>query len=516
MNNSTDYQHRLRWILWLAIATSFFFNLGSVPLFDVDEGFFAESTREMFERNDFISPYINGKPNFDKPILIYWLQVTSVAAFGLNEFAVRLPSALAASLWVIAVFAFMRRVRDERLAYYAALVTALALSISVIAKAATADALLNLFVVLAMFAIYLFYKERHARYIVGAFAAMGLGFLTKGPIAVLIPGVVSLVFFALRGEWRAWFRAVLHPGGWLLFIVLAAPWYVLQYQKEGQAFIDGFFFHHNVGRFQGAMEQHGGSYFYYVPAVLVAMLPFSTLVLKVVSRYREIWRDDLMLFCALWFGFVFVFFSLSSTKLPHYMNYGLTGMAILVALVLPEIKSRVAALAPLLLFALVLLLLPEILAGVNTRNDAYTQAVLAAAQAQWGLYERSAAALCIVVGAWLMFTRRHAIANQLFVAGFLCCFLLSGVVLPALGEVIQRPVVEAAALARAQNLRVVMWHLDVPSFSFYAQRVTPRRKPELGEAVLTKFKYLAELPGYEVIYEKNGVVLAQFKNSSQL
>ena len=141
MNDHPAYLQRLRFFLWLAIAVSFFFNLSAIPLFDVDEGAFSEATREMFERGDFISPYLNGVPRYDKPILIYWLQAASVAVFGFEPFAFRLPSALAATLWVLAVSAFVRKVRSPQLGYYAGIVTALCLAVSVIGKAATADAL---------------------------------------------------------------------------------------------------------------------------------------------------------------------------------------------------------------------------------------------------------------------------------------------------------------------------------------------------------------------------------------
>jgi 4-amino-4-deoxy-L-arabinose transferase-like glycosyltransferase len=181
------YLHRLRFVLWLSIAVSFFFNLSAVPLFDVDEGAFSEATREMFERGDFISPYLNGAPRFDKPILIYWLQAGSVALFGFEPFAFRLPSALAATLWVLAVSAFVRKVRSPVLGYYAGIVTALCLAVSVIGKAATADALLNLFIAVSMFAVYQYYKARRTRDLLLGFAAMGLGFSPRGRLRCWFP-----------------------------------------------------------------------------------------------------------------------------------------------------------------------------------------------------------------------------------------------------------------------------------------------------------------------------------------
>lgn len=512
MNDHPAYLQRLRLFLWFSIAVSFFFNLSAVPLFDVDEGAFSEATREMFERGDFISPYLNGVPRYDKPILIYWLQAASVALFGFEAFAFRLPSALAATLWVLAVSAFVRKVRSPQLGYYAGIVTALCLAVTVIGKAATADALLNLFIAVSMFALYLYYQERHTRILLIAFAAMGLGFLTKGPIAVLVPGMVSLLFFALRGEWRAWFKAVTHPGGILLFVAIALPWYVLQYQKEGQAFIEGFFFHHNVGRFQSSMEQHGGSLFYYFPVVLFAALPFSAVIFKAALRWRDVLRDDLLLYCALWFGFVFIFFSVSGTKLPHYMNYGLTGLIVLISVALPELKSRWLTLIPALLLLVLLLALPSLFAyGAQHTGDAYLRELLTVAPDYFGTGYHGVLAVFIAVIGYLMVTPRFTPAHKLFAAGLLTVVAISGLLLPALGEILQRPIQEAALLARKENHTVVMWHMDAPSFSIYAQRATLRRKPQAGDVVLTKSKYLGELPNHEVLYAKNGIVLVKYR-----
>ena len=119
----------MRLLLALAIGVSFFLGLGAVPLFDLDEGAFTEATREMLLRRDFISTWLNGVPRFDKPILIYWLQAASVSLFGQSEWAFRLPSALCATLWVLTVYAFIRKVRGEAAGLMAGAITATAAGI---------------------------------------------------------------------------------------------------------------------------------------------------------------------------------------------------------------------------------------------------------------------------------------------------------------------------------------------------------------------------------------------------
>src|SRR5439155_948599 len=116
-----------------------------------------------------------------------------------------------------------------------------------------------------------------------------------------------------------------------LLIAIAAPWYIAILAKEGRGLIDGFILKHNVGRFTGPVSGHAGSLLYYFPVVLLLTLPFTALLVPVAQRIRDVWRDDLQLYLLLWFVFVFVFFSISGTKLPHYLLYGYTGLVLLAA-----------------------------------------------------------------------------------------------------------------------------------------------------------------------------------------
>ncbi|WP_139042112.1 ArnT family glycosyltransferase, partial [endosymbiont of Riftia pachyptila] len=211
---SADRDARLLLLWLLTLLVGFFLNLHAVPLFDLDEGAFSEATREMFERGDFLSTYLNGVPRYDKPILIYWLQAASVSLFGLNEFAFRLPSALAASLWSLALVLFGRRYFGQGAGLAAGILLAGSIGVTLIGKAATADALLNLCLTLSMLNLYRFFESEQHRYLRLAALAAGLGFLAKGPVSLLIPGAVALLFSLSSGrlrqlgamliDWRAW------------------------------------------------------------------------------------------------------------------------------------------------------------------------------------------------------------------------------------------------------------------------------------------------------------------------
>ena len=504
----------LRLLALLAVAVSFYLNIYAIPLFDLDEGAFSEATREMFVRGDFISTFLDGQPRYDKPILIYWLQAASMFVFGVNEFAFRLPSTLAASLWVLAMFFFVRRVRDERTALLAAIVTATAFEVSVMASAATADALLNLFIVCSMFCVYLYWRERDRRWLLLCFGFIGFGFLTKGPVSVLVPLAVSFLFFAVNKEMKAWWKMVFNPLGIVIFIAIAMPWYVVQYLKEGDAFIQGFFFKHNIDRFGGTMEQHGGSIFYYLPVLLVAVLPFTTVFLKALINAKQLWRDELTRFALLWLVFVVAFFSLSGTKLPHYVLYGLSGMFVVIALWADKVKSRLWLFMPQLVLFVVLLLLPEVIDGaIPGVKDSYLREMLEEYESHFSLAYRLFFVAAIMFTVWCMSERRFLASDKLVFSGIVSAFSLSMFLLPVVGGLHQGPIKEAAQLVNEQGLAekhtIVRWHLNTPSFSVYTQRVTETRRPRAGEIVLTKTKYLPQLAEPEILYRKGGVVMAR-------
>ena len=500
----------LRAALLAMIAVGFFYNLHAIPLFDLDEGAFGEATREMLLRGDFISPYLNGVPRFDKPALIHWLQAASASLLGFSEFALRLPSAVAATLWVLAVYAFLRTLKDERTALCAAIAMAASLEIPIIAKAATADAVLNLFITSAMLTAYLFYHSGRRRYLYASFLLMGLGFLTKGPVAVLIPAATTLLFYLSKGEFRAWLRGAFNPTGITIFLAVALPWYIAQYLQQGDAFLAGFFLKHNIGRFQGAMESHGGNVFYYIPVVLLGTLPYTAILLTTLARAKTLWHDDLGRYALLWFLFVFMFFSLSGTKLPHYIVYGYGGLFILMALSFERLPARGWLLLPPLLLFLCLLSLPELIAyALPSVRDDYVRDMLAHYADYFTLGYRVFFLSASILTLYFMVESRLPNLAKLFASGFLTVFGLSTYVMPLAAALLQTPIKEAALIAKQHDYAVVMWRINTPSFDVYSERLVEKRDPRQGDVVLTKSVFLPQLGKADVLYQKNGIVLAR-------
>src|SRR5207237_4087948 len=396
-----------------------------------------------------------------------------------------------------------------------AVVLATSLGVVIIGRAATADALLNLLIAASMFAAWLHLSTGERRWLYATHAAIGLGVLAKGPIAILVPFAATFLFCASRGELARWARAVFDGRALLLLLAIALPWYGVILAKEGRGFIEGFFLKHNIGRFSGPVSGHSGSLLYYFPALFFVSLPFSALLVPLALRPAALWRDELQRYLLLWFAFVFVFFSLSGTKLPHYVLYGYTGLVILMAAHVDELRSQAWALVPVLLFFLVLLALPY---GVHYAlehvGDPFYRETLSAAL---GEFRTPYFAFCGVLSAIALFAmleRATPLKRKFIVFGFAAVAAVATLVVPVAGYAQQAAIKEAALLCRERGLDVVMWRLNAPSFSVYRGAPTPAREPRPGDVVLTKASRLGELPPslpYDLIYSKRGIVLATIR-----
>lgn len=502
-----------RWLAAAAVAASFFWMLGAAPLFDVDEGAFSQATLEMFQRGDFLSTYLNGAPRYDKPILVYWLQAAAVLALGPTEWAFRLPSALCASGWALITYLFVRRFYGAERAALAAVLLACSLGVHIIGRAATADALLNFLIAASMYAAWLHLSTGERRWLYAAHAAIALGVLAKGPVAILVPLATTFLYCLLKKELRLWARAAFDWRALALFLLIAAPWYAVILASEGRGFVEGFFFKHNLGRFSGPVSGHSGSLFYYFPMLLVLSLPFTALLVPVAARWRTLWRDDLQAYLFLWFAFVFVFFSFSGTKLPHYVLYGYTGLAVLMALHGYEWRREAWALAPGLAFFGGLLALPYALAYALPRiPEPFYREALGAALARFDTFYFAMAAILVALVLYAIVERRTPLARKLIVFGFAAVTSVSTLVVPILGFAQQSAIKEAAQLVRARGLEPILWRLNAPSFSVYRGAPTPSREPRPGDVVVTRASRLVELPArldYELLYSRRGIVVAR-------
>ena len=523
---------RTRWLSFLLPLALLSIRLGGAPLFDVDEGAFSEATREMFERGDFLSTFLNGAPRYDKPILIYWLQAVAVLGFGTSEFAFRLPSVLASALWCHAVAVFAAPRIGSRAALFACGIAATCLGVFVIGRAATADALLNLLIALTLFDAWRHIEDKTNASAPASKAALyraylwiALGVLTKGPVAIVIPAATVFLYALVGGRnfrIRDALRMFFDPLGWLILVVVAAPWYVIALVIHGRDFIDGFLLRHNVERFTGTLQGHSGSAFYYLLMMPLLLWPWlAWLVAAIVEGWRGVRTRNvapLHRFLWIWCIFVIVFFSLSGTKLPHYALYGATPLFVLCAAERERVKSLwLAALPVLLVFAFVIALPDGFMhaAEAGWIHDAYYRAMALRADAALPNFYRPIAWIATLlalialgwhgrIGAILPDTADRTLRAAVIATGLLCA-----IGAPYVGEVLQGPVKRAALVAKQRPEPATLWNFHMPSFSVYRERVTPLRAPEPGELALTRIDRLSADAPVETLYIEGGVVLVK-------
>jgi len=519
MSRDTDLPTALptpTWLLVPALLLGFYWMLGSVPLYDLDEGAFTEATREMLASGNYITPTMDGEPRFDKPVLIYWLQAASMKLLGLNELALRLPSALAATGWLLALWFFVRRHPDSDLATatVAALVMALTLEVSIIAKAATADAVLNLFLALSFFDIYRWYLRPERGTLLRVYLWLGLGFLTKGPVAILFPVLVSFLFFLSVRSLQDWLRAVRFPWGWVLLLAVVLPWHITIYLDTGPGFFENFFLRHNLGRFGTAMHGHQGFFGYYLVVLPLIILPFTGWFLRLLPALRWTWADPLDRFLWLWFTAVFIFFSFSGTKLPHYVLYGATPLFVLMARHRELLVNRWLAFVPPVLFFLLLLLLPELLeSAVGWTQRPHQLAMFELGRTVLDTPYRIAVVLGLILVSAVALWQRLPPWQGLLLVGVIQTAVVSGVLVPRVMEVLQGSVKEAALLARTLDLPTVAYRTNMPSFSLYRQAITPARPPTSGDLVFVRVDKLNRLTQQypnleqEVVFRRGAVAL---------
>jgi 4-amino-4-deoxy-L-arabinose transferase-like glycosyltransferase len=497
-------------LLAVFVAAAFFTNIGGYPLFDEDEGAYTAVTREMLEKRDLLTPRLDGKPFFHKPPFFYWCQAISVSLFGMNEFAFRLPSAIAALMWAGCIFLFVERQYNRQTAWFAAFFLATAIQINIVARAAIPDAFLNLFICLTMFAFYTHFKTGRRLPLIVAFACMGLGFLTKGPIAILIPLVSLTLFYASLKRTAFWMRTLLNPLAWMVFLAVTLPWYVALYALYGYDFIHEIFLVHNVDRFLSPMEGHSGSVLYYVPVILAGLVPYSTLLIGVFADLKNQWRDDLGRFLLLWFAFVFIFFSLAGTKLHHYILYGYVPLLILMAEKASSHNYGRWLFIPPILFVALLWLLPWIVPLILPHiADEFARIVAADAVLEFGrgfsIIMGLAVATIIVVGV----VKRIDQGVKVIVFGLLLIVILNGYLVPKAAGILQAPIKTAALTAREKGLDVIMWKMYYPSFGVYLGRPALRTAPRPGDIIITKIHRLKRVKSHEPLFEAHGIVLTR-------
>jgi 4-amino-4-deoxy-L-arabinose transferase-like glycosyltransferase len=313
-----------RWLVWLLLAvclTSLFCQLGTAGLFEPDEGRNAEKAREILLLKDWITPHEDFFPVLDKPMFFYWLIALSYKAFGVNEWAARLASALAA----LGCFALVYRLALIRWGPWEALWSGLILisgvEFFILSRVVIFDMSLTFCITLAL---YSFYAAVHAGetmrrriYCVLMYGGFAAGTLIKGLVGLLIPGLIIFVYLLIANQWSILRSIYLFPGA-LLFLALVGPWYLLA-EARNPGFLRYYLWDEHFGRFATVNFDREQPWYYFLAVLAVGFFPWSALLPSVIKRHWWQSLEGKKIFLLSWSILPLIFFSLSSSKVAHYI-----------------------------------------------------------------------------------------------------------------------------------------------------------------------------------------------------
>lgn len=521
-----------------SIAISFWLGLGWVPLFDLDEGAFTEATREMMASGNYAATFLDGEPRYDKPIFFYWLQAASIHLFGFNEWAFRLPSVVMASLWAWIVFYFVQEFSNTQRAKIAVLFLINGIWVALIARSAIADAVLNVFLTLLMFDMWRYFhsiqhahttrttmpvktaipaKEwmffKHNILTIRIYLWMALATLTKGPVAIAVPLVVSLIYLLSSRAPFAFYRAYIHPIGWLTYIAVVSPWLYAVYLSQGSGFFEGFIIEHNIKRFTSTRENHGGSLLYYFIILPIILVPYSGLLGSVCKRSITHLQQPLTRYLCIWFTVIFALFSLSKTQLPHYILNGCVPLFVLIAVhVNLHNKNRWALWVPIA-FMMLLTSIPWILPIAHELTDGFVAAMLSRHHEAMPPHYVITSVVCLTLIIAVALLPQLRTWQRLTISGIVLNFFIFTMLVKFISGLQEAPVHHAIQFLknRGGDETVVSFRMHMPSFSVYRQKITPLRAPGVGEIALTRIDRIHKLQQphtqYQQLFESGGLVL---------
>ncbi|MGQ9744546.1 MAG: ArnT family glycosyltransferase [Dissulfurimicrobium sp.] len=551
MSNWRSTRFLLPFIVVLILFVSFF-RLGIITLFDVDEAVFAEATKEMVKTGDFITPTYNGVNRYDKPILFYWAMAASYKAFGINEFAARVPSAVAGVLLALSLFFFVKRFLGDKYAVWSTVSFVLSIFFFIYSHAAVTDMLLTLLITLSLFCFYIFdsadLRDTHlfsfsARNIsiYGFYLFSALAFLTKGLIGIVFPFGIAIIYLMIARGLKA-IKMLFNIKGIVLFIIISGPWYGAQLAINGMEFVDQFFIKHHFARYMDVNSGHSGPFYYFIPVLLCGFFPWIVFLpsgVKTVIRESNLFAliktifdnkkekvlnhtesESVGLFALVWFAVIFLFFSFSTTKLPNYILPSIPGVAILVSIglskhdKLEEYSYAVLAMLSFVVGIVIFFFSRKYLSKIGFYDD--TTWTLGISFLMFGM---------IIVSLYRLVLKKSGFFYMaILMTIFLTIFSIS--VLPIINNYLQGTLYRYSLYAKlilSPNEKIIVYDLNKPSILFYSDHniLPTKTKDDIIHAlenktyaiVITKTKHIKDLEklGLKILKNEGDYALLEKK-----
>jgi 4-amino-4-deoxy-L-arabinose transferase-like glycosyltransferase len=295
-------------------------NIGGLYIYALDEAKNSVCAREMLERGDLIVPTFNHELRTDKPPLHYYFMQISYLIFGVNEFSARFFSVIMGVLTILTTWWLTNRYLGERAGFYAALALFSSLHFVLQFHMAVPDPYLIFLTTFGLASFFVFYTEDKHIFLLMSYIAFGLGALTKGPVALALPGLSILIFLVLQKKLAFRYLQNLKPA-WIIavLILIVLPWYLLVSFRTNGEWTREFFLYHNVNRYTSTMEGHGAIFLITPLFVIIGMLPYSIFLVQTIrSAWRERRENHLLIYSIVIVLTIVAFFSFSQTKLPNY------------------------------------------------------------------------------------------------------------------------------------------------------------------------------------------------------
>ncbi len=503
---------RVLFLFSLMTVAAYFWNLGLNNIWTPNEGFYADAAREMLDTGNFLDIYYNYELRFNKPPMLYWLIAFSGRLFGLSEWAIRLPSALAGlgTIWLVYLMGAL--LDSRKLGIAAALVMTFSFQFVINARYASPAVLLTFFFSLTLYLFLLGYHRARPVCIWLSWIALGLTVLTKGyPYIIVITAIAGLyVLIDMRFDWRRWWRALwsFYPiPGLLIVLAIGMSWPLYAYLKYGDLFYQVFMdetFRRAVTR-ESSMKP-----FYYLEANSWGFLPYSLtfylgLIYLVVKREQKLWENRALALGLSWFVVMLVIFTLAKGKIPTYFIQGHPGMALFTGFFILRFIGKNALWARIFRWS-------YIIPGVLFTLGGYAIVYLIGAHPLW--YLLAALPVGALVFGYVKDSEYLKVAFFPFYSFLVVYLLFSAIVLPFMERDyrVQDEMGQAIRLAVPDaNVPVLILDQHLHNLPFYAERkIYPYQSPEDIQAFITQNEALAlvpktyaetQAPGAEVIWE---------------
>ncbi len=326
---------RTQWVLIVVLALAaapYFVRLGASSLWDSNEAFYAETPREMIESHDYINPTFNYRARLNKPPLSYWIVAPFYKLLGGSEAAERLPIVLGAMIMIATAYGLGRVVFSSDAGLLAAIGLAAAPRFLMFSRRIMIDVYLAVFMALALLMFVLAERrpERRRLYLILMYASIGLGVITKGPVAAALPAAALVIYLAVYRRLGK-LREVMLPTGFVIVAAIVLPWYIAIYSQHGWSHIETFILQDNLSRYTQSVWGPSRGFFFYFPALIGDFFPWSLFMIPLawfgVRRLWFIYRaknhstSDLSgsAVLAIWIVVIVLFFSISKSKEDLYI-----------------------------------------------------------------------------------------------------------------------------------------------------------------------------------------------------